>query len=415
MTRRQPSMRAVFIALVAYQILVNGPSLGLIAVFMTPLIRAFGWSHEQVSELAFSSTLMGGLVGFMVGWLLDRIGARWVMSIGLVLVAGSLWMASASHSLPVMVGVFAVYGMGFMLSGVLPVSVLVINWFGRRRGIAGGALWFALAVGMMSAPPLLTWLIAHYGWRAGFRWVSLPVIFVGLPISALVLRTRPPIEQARNTREEMESLPGLELGPALAAVGFWLIMLGDLLYSSSFGSVNVHSITYLIGLGYSPQHSAWVFSGQVCVSAFGSILFGAMADRIGARRALYRAMLIVPIGLIAFTVAGSTRLAPLAIALFILCWGLPAGCITPLLPLLLAETLGLRRLGTLSGIVRSGASIATAFGPLLAGWIFDVSGSYVPAFYLFAAAMVVAAGAIALVHPSKGHDVLPQPARAAVG
>lgn len=415
MARRQPSTRTIFIALIAYQILVNGPSLGLIPVFMTPLIHSFGWSHEQVSELAFSSTLTGGLVGFMVGYLFDRIGARWVMSAGLVLVAGALWAASSANSLGAMVGIFAVYGMGYMLSGVLPVSVLVVNWFGRRRGIAGGVLWFSLAVGMMSAPPLLTWLIAHYGWRAGLRWVSLPVVAAGLPIAALIVRTRPPIEQARNAAEEMASLPGLELTPALAALAFWLIMLGDLLYSSSFGSVNVHSITYLIGLGYSPQHSALVFSGQVCMSAFGSILFGAMADRIGARRTLYRAMLIVPIGLIGFTAAGSPQLAPFALALFIVCWGLPAGCITPLLPLLLAETLGLRRLGTLSGIVRSGASIATAFGPLLAGWIFDVTGSYVPAFYLFAAAMVVAAGAIALVRPSKGHDIVPEAVQAAVG
>src|SRR5579875_3734892 len=141
----------MLIALVIYQIAVTGPSLAMLAVFMTPLIHSFGWSHEQVSEVVFASIVTGGMVGFAVGWLIDKVGARWVMGSGLLVVAATLWMASHAGWLHAVVRVFAIYGVGAMLSGVLPVSVLNVNWFGKRRGLAGGLLWFALAVGMMSA------------------------------------------------------------------------------------------------------------------------------------------------------------------------------------------------------------------------------------------------------------------------
>jgi MFS family permease len=405
----------MLIALVIYQIAVTGPSLAMLAVFMTPLIHSFGWSHEQVSEVVFASIITGGLVGFAVGWLIDKVGARWVMGSGLLVVAATLWMASHATSLHAMVRVFAIYGVGAMLSGVLPVSVLNVNWFGKRRGLAGGLLWFALAVGMMSAPPILTWLIAHYGWRASMRWVTAPIVLVGLPIALFVVRTRPPIAQATNIAQEVAALPGLELGSALCAAGFWLVLLGDVLYSTAFGSVNVHSITYLIGLGYTPQHSALVFSGQVMMSAFGSVLFGAMADRTGARRSIALAMVIVPLGLLAFTRAGNPHLGPAALVMFMLCWGIGAGCITPLLPILLADTLGLRRLGSVSGVVRSAAAIASAFGPLIAGGLFDMTGSYFLAFYLAAGAMVIAALAISAVRPAPGRDLIPGAAPLAAG
>ncbi|HLH77023.1 MAG TPA: MFS transporter [Candidatus Binataceae bacterium] len=399
----QPQARTMLGALIVYQIAVSGPGLALVATVLTPLIHAFHWSHEQVAEIAFASTLTGGLVGFMVGYLFDEIGARWVMSAGLVVVIATLWSASLVSSLGTMVLLFALYGMGAMLSGILPVSVLSVNWFGHRRGLAGGVLWFALAIGMMATPPALTWLIAHYGWRAGFRFVCLPALLLGLPIALSVIRTRPASVAGWSKAQEVAALPGLELGPALSAAAFWLVLAADCAYSFAFGAVQVHSITYLIGLGYSAQHAAWVFSGQVCVSAIGSVVFGALADRIGARRSLTIAMLLVPAGLLAFTGAGG-RFAPLALAGFILGWGGGAGCVTPLLPILLAESLGMRRLGTLSGMVRSGAAIATAFGPLVSGMIFDRSGSYVPAFYLAAAAMVVAAGAISRVRPVAGRE-----------
>lgn len=407
MAERQRGAAAVMTTLLLVQVLVASPGLAVIGVFLTPFIRSFGWNHEQVSQLAFASTMAGGIVAPMVGWLMDRIGGRWVMSGGMILMCAAYFAASMVDSLGAMRLAFAALGAGLMLAGMLPVLVVFVNWFEQRRGTAGGALFLAFGIGLMIAPPVLTWIIAHWGWRIGMRSMCAPIVLVALPLTLVFMRTRPPIAEARTVSQEVKALPGLDLGPALASLMFWLVAAGDMLYSCGFGSVFVHEITYLIGLGYTPEHAALVFSATAIVSSVGAIVLGAMGDRLGAKRVLTTASILIGFGILAFTVAGSPRFGIISIVLFVLLWGAPAGAMGALLPVLLAETIGLRRLATLAGVIRFGASFATAFGPVLAGHVYDVSGSYVPAFYIAVALLWAAAVSIALVRPAKGHDAIP--------
>jgi MFS family permease len=406
-TDQRRGKATIMVALVTVQLMVTGPGGAMTGVFFTPLMRAFGWNHAQVSQIAFASTIAGGLIAPIVGWLLDRLGARWVMSAGMVLVVVGYWLASSIHSLTALTIAFAFLGSGFMLGGLVPVYVVFVNWFKERRGTAGGVVQAAFGVGLATTPPLLTWLILHHGWRMGFRWLSAPVALLVLPLMLAVMRTRPPMAEAKSVSQEVAALPGLDLGPALCSAMFWLVAAGDLLFTVGSGSVLVHQITYLIGLGYSPQHAALAFSAQTVASCVGSIVLSAMGDRYGARQVLCVAMLLIIVGIYAFIGVGNPHFAAPLMVVFAICWGLGIGCVGPLLPMLLAETIGLRRLGTLMGIIRFGAALSGAFGPVLAGYIYDVTGSYVPAFELATAILLGSAITIAMVRPVKGHDVVP--------
>jgi MFS family permease len=406
-TEQRRDKATIMVALVTVQLLVTGPGGAMTGVFFTPLMRAFGWNHAQVSQIAFASTICGGMIAPLVGWLLDRLGARWVMSAGMVLIVCGYWLASTIHSLSALTLAFAMLGSGFMLAGIVPVYVVFVNWFKERRGTAGGVVQAAFGVGLATTPPLLTWIILHEGWRTGFRWLSIPVALLVLPLTLAVVRTRPPMAEAKSVAQEVAALPGLDLGPALCSMMFWLVAAGDLLFTVGSGSVLVHQITYLIGLGYTPQHAALAFSAQTVASCVGSIVLSAMGDRYGARQVLCVAMLLIIVGIYAFIGVGNPHLAAPLMVVFAICWGLGIGCVGPLLPMLLAETIGLRRLGTLMGIIRFGAAFSGAFGPVLAGYIYDVTGSYVPAFELATAILLGAAITIALVRPAKGHDVVP--------
>lgn len=404
--QRQRGAAAIMTTLILVQILVASPGLAVVGVFLTPFIHSFRWNHEQVSQLAFASTMTGGLVAPIVGWLMDRIGSRWVMAGGMVVMCLAYYIASIVASLGAMRLAFGALGAGMMLAG-LPVLVVFVNWFEGRRGTAGGALFLAFGLGLMVAPPVLTWVIARWGWRVGMRSLCLPIIAVALPLTLVFMRTRPPLAQAQTVSQEVKALPGLELVPALGSLMFWLVAAGDMLYSCGFGSVFVHEITYLIGLGYTPEHAALVFSATAIVSSIGAIVLGMMGDRFGAKRVLTTASILIGFGILSFTAAGSPRFAIASIVLFVLLWGAPAGAMGALLPVLLAETTGLRRLATLSGVVRFGASFATAFGPVLAGHIYDMTGSYVPAFEIAIGLLWAAALSIAFVRPAKGHDAIP--------
>lgn len=397
----------VMSALVAIMILVAGPALVTLSVFLTPLLRTFHWSHAQVSLLAFASAATGGVVAPLVGWLIDKIGARWVIGTGLVIMGAGYWLASWSNSINPMVASFAFWGLGGMLVNLLPVMVVAVNWFGGRRGFAGGVVFISLGIGMTIWPLILTWLIGHEGWRWAMRWESLPVLLIVLPWVLAVVRTRPAIAEARTTAEEVAALPGVEFWPAMATMAFWLVLAADLLWNTAFQSVIVHSITYMIYLGFSPQHAAIIFSAQTLMSGLGAIPLGILADRIGVRKVLCFSLVSVAIGILGLCGFSVPHLRPYLIPVYILFWGTTAGAVFPLLPILLAEVLGLRRFGSLSGIVRCTSAFAMALGPMWSGWVYDRTGSYVPAFEVASAVMVVAVLAVVLVRPAKGRDEVP--------
>lgn len=88
-------------------------------------------------------------------------------------------------------------------------------------------------------------------------------------------------------------------------------------------------------------------------------------------------------------------------------FGLTAGCTSSLTPVVAVETLGLRRFGTLWGLIGLGSTIGLAGGPLLVGAVFDATNSYALAFELCAAMVLTAAMAVVLVAPAEGVEAVP--------
>ncbi|HLH75170.1 MAG TPA: MFS transporter [Candidatus Binataceae bacterium] len=397
----------VMSGLLATLILVVSPNLTMVSVFMTPLIRYFHWSHADVGHLAFAAGIAGGLVSPLVGWLLDRIGARWLIAAGVAIMGVSYLVASHSQSLGAMTLAWGVVGIGAAVAGLIPIMVVAINWFGGRRGFAGGVIMFGMGVGMALPPPILTYLIAHHGWRVAMRWMAVPALAIAVPYVLAVMRTRPKVAQARNTSEEVASLPGLEVGAALCSSAFWLCLIADFIWSSGFSASLTHSITYMIGLGFKPSHAALIYSAQTMGTALCTVPFGILADRIGVRRVLALAFLLVGIGSAALVGFSSTVAEPYLLPVYILCWGAPCGTVFALLPVLMAETLGLRRLGTLVGIKGFSTAVALATGPVWSGKLFDITGSYVLPYEIATIAILANFVIILMVRPARGYDQVP--------
>lgn len=392
--------------LLVTQILVSSPYLTLTAVFMTPFIRSFGWSHAAVGELAFAGALVGGLVAPAAGWLLDRVDARWTMAAGTSLMALLYLWAARCSSFAAMALVWALLGIGSQLV-ITPIMVVSINWFGGRRGFAGGVIMFGRGLGMALSPLILTAIIAHYGWRIAIGWMTAPALLIALPYVLAVMRTRPAVAHARGTAAEVAAMPGLELWAALTSAPFLLVLAAEFLFTSGFSASLTHSITYMIGLGFKPQHAALIYSAQTMGTALCTVPLGLLADRVGTRRILALALLAVAMGNGALAGFSNPLLQPYMIPLYILGWGVPCGTVFALLPVLLAESIGLRRLGTAVGAMGFTTAIGMATGPIWSGRIFDRGGSYVPALLLASGAILLGAGFVRIVRPAPGHDALP--------
>ncbi|HLH78282.1 MAG TPA: MFS transporter [Candidatus Binataceae bacterium] len=390
-------------------LLAVGPAIAVVGVFFLPLIKAFGWSHGQVARIAAANMLATGLLSPVAGWLVDRIGARRVMSIGLVVFGTGYIGAARTHSLWPMVAMWGLAGAGGAATGRVPIMVLMVEWFKERAGSAAGIAGAGVSFGMMLAPPLVTMLIARAGWRAATLALAIPILLIALPVVLLTVRSRPPsVDEPRLAQQPIE-LPGLELGPAIHTGAFWLVLLAECLFMCANLAVVVNLIIYVVELGYSPQAAAWMFSLLTLIGAPGTIVVGWLIDRWTSRRMLMGTCFLLAFGIISLMLAQSPYIHGWGVTGCVMVWGTAAGSFGTFLPLLIADTLGLRRLGTLSGLVLFIATFGTAMGPVMAGHIYDRTGSYAPAFGVALVLCLAAALMLWLVRPAEGRDVVPRP------
>ena len=172
-----------------------------------------------------------------------------------------------------------------------------------------------------------------------------------------------------------------------------MIAIAVLLFATADVGIKVHLIPYLTGIGYPPTSAAGLFAAMFVFSAIGSFAVGYLADSFGGRLMLTAVFVTASAGIAALL--GAAHFA--SIAMFIVVFGLVRQ--THLLPLVIGESLGIPRLGSILGFLALFATIGFAAGPAIAGRIFDVTGSYSGAWLLFMAMALVSALAMRATLP----------------
>jgi MFS family permease len=171
---------------------IFGGTISTPGVFFAPLIKEFGWSHARVSSLASAITL-GTIPGSIAaGFLLERIDARIPITGGATLTAASLLFASQANSyFPLLLSCFFA-GLGVGMATLLPISLVIANWFREKRGVAMGVAVAGISAGGMIMVQLAAAAIRAGGWRVGYVALALPILLIAVPLTVVVVRTRPP-------------------------------------------------------------------------------------------------------------------------------------------------------------------------------------------------------------------------------
>jgi len=135
-----PPRRAWIVVAVLFFTLffIFGSSYKTAGVFFTPVIRTFGWSRARLSTLQTALAIAAGVSAPFIGWMLDRIEARFVMAAGAVIAGCGFVTASLAQSYGAMIAAYLLIGLGVGAATLLPCSMVIANWFGVRRGLAMG-------------------------------------------------------------------------------------------------------------------------------------------------------------------------------------------------------------------------------------------------------------------------------------
>jgi len=390
MTQQERRGWLIVVSLFIVLLLVFGGGYNTVAVFVPALLRAFPrWSRAEVALLPSVLALSAGLSVLPIGWLLDRVEARVVMAIGAVASGAAFLIASQANSLFPMMAAYLLMGVGISASTVLPGSLVLANWFEARRGLAMGIAISGTTVGGMVMTLVASSLIIGRGWRMAYVTLGLPMILIVVPLLVLTVRSRPPGTVKLTVAQGAERLEGFETLEALRARSFWMLVIANLCFGCAAAGTVAHLVAYLEGVGYRPGAAALAMSGFFGCAALGKIAMGYVADRSSARLALAADFAVTGIAFV--MVFGAAHL--MVLAAFAVVFGVAAAAPLVLLPLLVAESLGRRRYGVLGALTGLAGTLGATVGPVVAGRVFDMTGSYAGAFEFFILLDIIGAAA----------------------
>ena len=375
--------------------------------YVVLLQAEFGWS-KTVLGLAFALTrIESGILGPVQGWMADRFGPRIMMSVGTVIFGIGFMLFSGIDSLLGFYLTFALMALGSSLGGFGTLVVSVVNWFSRHRTKALAIAQLGMSIGGLSVP-LIVWCLEAFGWRTTAFYSGVVVLLVGLPL-VQVFRHRPD-----EKGERPDGIPldpgGLDGGPharsgrdytareAMRTWQFWLISVGHAVALLSVSSIMVHLVPHLTeGLGYSLALSGVAFAFMTAFLLVGQVAGGYLGDKFNKRVICTLCMVGHGVALLLIAYAAS----PLAVVAFAVLHGLSWGLRGPQMMALRADYFGPSSFGTIMGFSSLVVMLGMALGPVIAGYMADVTGSYESGFTLLALLCLLGSACFFLATPPR--------------
>ena len=399
-----------------------------LSVFAVPMTKEFGWSYGLFSGVVSLGGLCAIGVSPFVGRLIDRYGS------GVILAITSAVVGSCAFGLSLVGQAWAFYAlyvpgrMAFASPLELGTTTAINNWFIRRRPLALFLLTVSQSTGLAAMPLVADFLIGGWGWRNAWAWLGIFTLVVGI-LPALLLVSRRPEDMgltADPRRGEARAAPGRgEEGAAVADTdedsgtleasqsgaqpspqrsgtlqensytvsralrtrAFYVMAVFSGAGFMVQAGVSLHQVSHFINQGLDPSLAALTAGAFAFCQMLGGFVWASLASRRAPIRMLLAGSAFCVSGGALWVQASST-----------LAWGLPAasvlgagvGGLHLLLRLAWAEYYGREHLGSITGITLPVQVGGQALGPVIAGFLYDFTGSYLWPFRIFSTAVFIA-------------------------
>jgi MFS family permease len=353
-------------------------------------VKELGWTRAAVtSGNMIGKVLIGPLFGFLAGSLIDRVGPRKPMMVGIVLAAVALAGLSGVHTLMFFYVFYAMNALGYVLAGPLPNQVLLSRNFKEARGKAMGLAYVGIGIGFFVVPQITKYFIGAFGWRTALVLLGLLVVVFAMPLVLFLREGEGPAAAA--ARAEAPKAP---LREHLSNRNFYLLALGSMASIGAVGGAVQHfKMMLTIDKGWTQGQALNIVSMVAAVSLLGRFGAGWLADKIGPKRVMLIVYALVTAAML-ILVSGADGAS---IYLYVLCFGLGLGGEYLIIPLMAAQLYGTAVLGRIMGIILTADGVAEALFPWIVGRLHDTTGSYSAGFQLLAILAGVGAVAVALL------------------
>jgi sugar phosphate permease len=363
------------------------------SIFFDPLLEQFDWYRGSTAIMLSLNILIYGFTAPFAGALADRWKPRKAAFIGIIILSIATAGCSLANELwhfYLLFGVLAPIGAAFCGSPVLNPTIL--NWFGKRRGLAigigqiGGGLSFAYGM-------LIEFLVSQLTWRPAYLVMAGILLAILLPLYVIFLYYKPedkgyavygvteiPLEKSEEVIEEAY-VSDWTLKKALKSYHLWLLILAEIFY---WGVGNylvlAHQIKFAVDVGYSSVLAASVFA-LFGIASIGGQICSFISDVIG-RELTVTVAAVMAIGALFALLSVNDTSQPWLLYVYAISSGFATGLFSPALIVGTADIFHGKNIGFISALLLTGIGIGGAVGPWLGGYIYDVYESYDIAFII---------------------------------
>ena len=347
--------------------IVNGTS-----VFFTPLFEEFGWQRGAVSLINTSGLVGLAIGGIFMGRIADKAPIRWVILFGATVIGLCMLGASQADVLWQFYVLFFVAGFLGAAALFAPLIANVGRWFNTGAGLALGIASAGQALGQGGMPYVLALLIGALGWRDALMSVGI-TMFVLLISLAMLIKQPPKISTGLDAESTDNSLiDGADttlIPPNTLAV--WLGA-ATILCCICMSVPLMHLVPLMQDRGLSLEDAGSVLLVMLIVAIVGRIVFGKLADMIGAIRTYWIASCWQTVLVFFFLQVDTLQ----GYYIFAIIYGFGyAGVMTGILVCARVLTPASKRASVL-GIVLFFAYLGHGIGGYQGGYFFDLTGNY---------------------------------------
>jgi predicted MFS family arabinose efflux permease len=247
-----------------------------------------------------------------------------------------------------------------------------------------GIVASGVGIGTLIVPPLVSRLIPVYGWRNSYIILGISSLF--FIVTAAMFMRRDPNQMGQplygEERGRLEHKPRADRMLSYREMTlnwrFWMVCVIYFCFGFTLHTVMVHIVPHAIETGIPPKTAAGLMAVIGGSSILSKLVAGTISDRIGVKLSLGYNFILLIAALIWVQMSGSLW----TLRGFTFAFGFSYGGIMTLQSILSAELFGLSSLGLILGSVTFIYTIGSATGPLLSGYIFDVTRSYSIAFFI---------------------------------
>lgn len=342
----------------------------LFSIFVPHIEKAFHTDHAGLAALFGLATLCGAFSLPFLGRMLDRSElTRFTLWMAGCLSLGCWLLGSAQNLAMVFIGMLMIRSFGQGAMGLISSTTMARN-FHIQRGTALSLASMGHCLSTAILPVLVTAFVAFFGWRAGWKFLSLMILIVFIPNIFWLLR-----DVRGQYQAERKKRPQKTQSRFFRSWIFYRRLFQDpIFYLAAFAGLCVpicatglfyHQVSFAQWKGWSAQLMATAFIAFSVTRALTALTFGGAIDRFGAKR-LY-GFFPIPLMLGILCLYGGKHalwsFAYMALA------GISLGAGMTIRPAFWAEFRGTRELGALSGVTSFLAIVGTALSPAATGWL----------------------------------------------